>query len=56
MFFRTLIDHDVEKIIKGEITSEEAGMKITKPCLRGIFNVPRATGMLEKMATPTVKE
>jgi len=56
MVSRTLIDHYVEKIRKGEITPEEAGKKIAKPCPCGIFNVSRATEMLKKMAAQTAKK
>ncbi len=51
MISRSLIDHYVEKIKKGEITAEEAGKQIAKPCPCGIFNVPRTVEVLKKMAS-----
>ncbi len=50
MISKALIDHYVEKIKKGEITPEEAGRKIAKPCPCGIFNVPRTVEELKKLA------
>jgi len=50
MISKSLIDHYVEKIRKGEITPEEAGKKIAKPCPCGIFNVPRTVDVLKKLA------
>ncbi len=50
MVSRTLIDHYVEKIKKGEMTPEEAGKKIAKPCPCGIFNIPRTVEELKKLA------
>ncbi len=50
MISKSLIEHYVEKIKKGEITPEEAGKKIAKPCPCGIFNVPRTVDVLKKLA------
>jgi len=50
MISPVMIDHYVEKIKKGEITPEEAGKKIAKPCPYGIFNVPRTVEVLKKLA------
>ncbi len=46
----SLIDHYVQKIKKGEISPEEAGKKMAKPCPCGIFNVPRTVEVLREMA------
>ncbi len=46
----SMIDHYVEKIKKGEITPEEAGKKLAKPCPCGFFNVPRTIEELKKLA------
>ena len=45
-----LIDHYVDEIKKGNITPEEAGKKVAKPCPCGIYNVPRTVEELKKMA------
>jgi hypothetical protein len=45
-----MIDHYVEKIKKREITPEEAGKKMAKPCPCGFFNVPRTIEELKKLA------
>lgn len=47
-----IINHYVEEIKKGEITPEDAGKKIAKPCPCGIFNVPRTVEELKKLANP----
>ncbi len=44
-----MIDHYVEKIKKEDITPEEAGKKIARPCPCGIFNVPRTVEVLKKL-------
>lgn len=46
-----IIDHYVEEIKKGEITPEDAGKKIAKPCPCGIFNVPRTVEELKKLSS-----
>lgn len=50
MISPALINHYVEKIKKREITPEEAGKKIAKPCPCGIFNVPRTVEILKNLA------
>jgi hypothetical protein len=50
MISPAMINHYVEKIKKGEITPEEAGKKIAKPCPCGIFNTPRTVEELKKLA------
>lgn len=50
MISPAMIDHHVEKIKKGEITPEEAGKKLAKPCPCGIFNIPRAVDELKMAA------
>jgi hypothetical protein len=44
-----MIDHYVDIINKGEISLEEAGKKLAKPCPCGIFNVPRTVEVLKKL-------
>ncbi len=44
-----MIDHYVDMINKGEISPEEAGKKLAKPCPCGIFNVPRTVEVLKKL-------
>lgn len=50
MISPAMIDHYVEKIKEGDITPEEAGKKIAKPCPCGIFNVSRTVEVLKIMA------
>ncbi len=50
MISPAMIDHYVGEIRKGEITPEEAGRKLAKPCPCGIFNVPRTVEVLKTLA------
>jgi hypothetical protein len=50
MVSKSLIDHYVEEIKKGQISPEEAGKKVAKPCPCGIFNVTRTVEVLRKLA------
>jgi hypothetical protein len=45
-----MIDHYVAKIKSGEMSPEDAGKKIAKPCPCGIFNVPRTVEELKKLS------
>ncbi|MCD6471610.1 hypothetical protein J7K55_00555 [Candidatus Aerophobetes bacterium] len=38
------------KVKKGEKTVEEAGIELAKPCVCGVFNQERASGLLSKMS------
>ncbi|MBW2148276.1 MAG: hypothetical protein JRI22_14765 [Deltaproteobacteria bacterium] len=50
MVAKNHVDHLIRQIKKGNISYEDAGRELAKPCLCGIFNPLRAAKILRKMA------